>query len=265
MAQNDRHTSQNATCVQLKDVIIQAILIDINLQRMLGMKKIHLAICDDEDIDLSQALELVGEYDREDNLQISVFHSAAELFERCNAFDIILLDIEMEPPNGFETAKRLTALPDPPVIIFITKSSAYALKGYGIALRYIQKHIEKSILFEALDAAIGEAAARRMTFKVGDTTYTIRLAELLYIEVLGHYATVHTLNGQYRFRSTLRDIMGSLPKLYFASPHKSYVVNFEKIQSATSDELHLCDGTRIPISRGKSNDFNKAFYRFLGR
>ena len=230
------------------------------------MKKIHIAICDDENMDLVQTLDLLKEYDKGERLHISAFFSAGELLSSSpDTIDIVLLDIEMEPPSGLEAAKQLMTLAEPPVIIFITKNGAYAPKGYGLAIRYVQKPIDKTEFYEALDTAICEATAHRMTFKTGDTTYTVRLSELLYIEILGHYATVHSTVGEYRFRSTLQEIASNLPKLYFASHHKSYIVNLEKIQSATSYALYLCDGTRIPISRGRASEFNKAFYRFLGR
>lgn len=231
------------------------------------MERLHIAICDDESADMAQIIDALREYDKSKSFNIRTFNSAAELLQeiKTKVFDILLLDIEMDPPNGFDAAKQIIAQEDPPIIIFTTKTNAYALKGYGIALRYIQKPIKKEDLFEALDVALQDSLAHKMTFKIGDVTYALRLKNISHIEVFGHYAVVHSEGQMYRFRSTLKDIISKLPKTHFAVPHNSYVVNLEHIKAATADEILLDSGIRIPISRRKAQEFNEAFYKFIGR
>ena len=100
------------------------------------MDQLRIAICDDEILDLSQTLDLVKKYDSNNQLQITTFLRATDLMEKSksNPFNIVLLDIEMEPPTGFDIAKELILSDNSPTIIFTTKSNAYALKGYGIAI-----------------------------------------------------------------------------------------------------------------------------------
>lgn len=97
------------------------------------MEKLRLGICDDETQDLAQILEMVKQYDEDSQLQITTFLHAKDLLyaEKASGFDITILDIEMEPPTGFDIAKKLISMPNPPIVIFATKSNAYALKGYG--------------------------------------------------------------------------------------------------------------------------------------
>lgn len=228
------------------------------------MEKLRIAVCDDEAEDLAQLSALLEAYDTECMLDIQVYSGSAELLQS-GEVDIVLMDIEMPAPNGFEAAKKLKARKDPPVIVFTTKSNAYALKGYGIAIRYLQKPLQEQSFFEAMDAAIGEAVAHRLTFEVNETTYAIRLQEIVHIEVYGHYASIHAGNEVYRIRSTLKDIAAKLPRGSFGIPHKSYVVNLEHVRSATNSEILLDNGTRIPVSRRKSAEFNQTLYRFLGR
>ena len=101
------------------------------------MKKLHIMICDDDPLDLEKTTQMVKEYDVSGLLQISACLQAKELLnlDISPSYDIVLLDIEMESPNGYDVAKQLVAKADPPVIIFVTQSSEYTLKGYGIALR----------------------------------------------------------------------------------------------------------------------------------
>lgn len=231
------------------------------------MDKLRIAICDDETSDLMQILELLKIYDPDGQLLASTFLHAADLMDAAQklSFDIVLLDIEMEPPNGFDIAKKLAALPEPPIIIFATKSNAYAMKGYGIAIRYLQKPISTGDFREAMDVAIADATAHRLTFQIDNSIVSVQLRDVQYIETFGHYAVVHTDKESFRFRSTLKEIISKLPKGYFVSPHKSYVVNLEHIRSATATEISLDCGAKIPIGRKRAQIFNEAFYHFLGR
>lgn len=231
------------------------------------MEKLRLGICDDEIQDLAQILEMVKRYDEGRHLQITTFLHAKDLLHAAkeSCFDITILDIEMEPPTGFDVAKELIAMPNPPIVIFATKSNAYALKGYGVAIRYLQKPVALEELFEAMDAAVADAKAHRLTFQIDTSLISVHLRDIRFIETFGHYAVVHTAKEAYRFRSTLKDVMARLPKGYFASPHKSYVVNLEHIHSATSSEIILDCGEVVPIGRKRMQEFNDALYRFLGR
>ena len=138
------------------------------------MDQLHIAICDDEIEDLSQALDLVKIYDKSNQLQITTFLRAADLLEKVTQYSFVLLDIEMEPPSGFDIAKALISEDNAPTIIFTTKSNAYALKGYGIAIRYLQKPLMYESLSEALDIAIADATAHRLTIQVDSVLHTVR-------------------------------------------------------------------------------------------
>ena len=228
------------------------------------MDSLRIAVCDDEIADLARAAALLADYDPHRQYRVETFVKAADLLAG-DGFDIILLDIEMERPNGFEIAKQLAAREHPSVIVFTTKHSAYAVKGYGIALRYLQKPLEKHAFFDAMDAAISEASAHRITITFDDVTHMIRVRDIRYIEVFGHYTVIHTGKESLRVRSPLKEITARLPRGYFAAAHKSFVVNFEYIKAASASELWLTDGTRIPIGHTKAAAFNQAFHRFLGR
>lgn len=229
------------------------------------MGAIRVAVCDDEIQDLVQVLALIRQYDREQQLQITTLFHASALLEQKDSFDIAFLDIEMEPPNGYDIAKKLAAMEHRPVVIFVTKSSAYTIRGYGVALRYLPKPVSWEDLVDAMDAALQEVRAKRFTFSLEDATYTLRLQDLLFIEAFGHSVVIHSSSDEYRTRGSLKDLNAQLPQGCFAMPHKSYIVNLNAVKSATSTELCLINDAKIPISRRKLHDFQKRFYHFLGR
>ena len=96
-----------------------------------------IAICDDEPRDRALLSEYVFRIDS--SLNVQQFSSASDLLQAMekNFYEIVLMDIEMESPNGYDVASKLVQKRDKPLVIFVTKSNEYTIQGYGIAFRYI--------------------------------------------------------------------------------------------------------------------------------
>ena len=172
----------------------------------------------------------------------------------------------MTAPTGFEAAKQLVATQNPrPLIIFITKSDAYTIKGYGVAFRYLVKPIAWDDFALALDAALDVLSANRFSFSYNNDLVSIPLQSIYYIESFAHVAVIHTANDEFHIRATLSEVKQNLPLSRFTAPHKSYLVNMSHINTVLSDDIILTNGDRIPISRRKRQEFNADFCRFLGR
>lgn len=232
------------------------------------MEQLRIAVCDDETADLSSVIRLLQGYDKGQFFKILPYLQASELLAVASAtsIDIALMDIEMPPPSGFDVAKELIKLSHPPVIIFTTKSNVYAMRGYGIAIRYLQKPLEEEAFREAMDTAVSEAQANRLVIQVESAVHAIRLADIRYIEIIGHYAYIYSGGKEpVKIRRTLNELLATLPASRFASPHKSYIVNFEHIVRATPKAIALDNGIMVPVGRKKSTEFSRAFSAFLGR
>ena len=71
---------------------------------------LNFAICDDEPVMVKEILEQLSEYMSERNrtpYKVKSFLSGRALLESSCNFDVIFLDIQMEQPDGMETARRL--------------------------------------------------------------------------------------------------------------------------------------------------------------
>lgn len=227
----------------------------------------RIAICDDDKADLHALQKAVSIFDQCGTLDICAFSSAAELYksEMAKNFDIAILDIEMPPPNGYDIAKQLVETGSAPIIIFLTNSMSYTLRGYGIAFRYLTKPIDQTQLNNALSAAVKERSAKRFIFSVDGSSHIIRMEDIYFFEVFNHHTILHTIDQAYTFRATLKDIMTDLPMGYFGAPHQSYIVNFNHVKTATAKEIHLTNGAVIPIARRKQQEFEKQFRMYLRR
>ena len=159
----------------------------------------HIGICDDDNQDLSSLVELVQEYDTTDTITVSSFSSANALLH-CSeiaSIDIAILDIEMEAPNGYEIAIKLINLQNPPIIIFVTNSMEYTMRGYGVAHRYLAKPLVKHLLWEALDTAILKVKANRFAFVIDGCSQITKIEDIYYFEIFNHSAVIHTNKSEY--------------------------------------------------------------------
>lgn len=227
----------------------------------------HIAICEDDRQDMELACSILQQYDQQHRFTLTCFSSGADLLAAAEqtAFDIALIDIEMTAPNGFEAAQRLQALPAPPLIIFATRSMDYAIRGYGVAFRYLAKPLTPEKLVPALDAAVRELRADRFVFSLDGAAYVLRMQQIYYFDVYDHVTTVHTADEKYAIRTTLKDVLAQLPRGYFGMPHQSYIVNFAHVKTATTQEIYLTSGVRIPVSRRRQVDFMAQLQQYLGR
>ena len=125
---------------------------------------LRVAVCDDERKDLDEIVSLLKRYDSGGLLEITTFFAAKELLAASEKtpFDLAILDIEMEAPNGFEAAQMLLRQAKPPLIVFVTKSMAYTLRGYGVAFRYCQAAGGRAVSF--CDGCCRPGASRQSLF-----------------------------------------------------------------------------------------------------
>ena len=224
----------------------------------------RIAICDDDAADLHHLSDLLMKYDP--SAHVSSFGTAQALYESTKdmEYDAVLLDIEMEAPNGYEIALRLSLEESHPIIMFVTNSAAYAVQGYGLALRYLLKPLTTEALRDAMDALRQELSNNRVIVTLNGTAHVLKVQDILYAEVVNHHITLHTTKGTCSYRTTLRELMTQMPKRWFCAPHQSYVVNLLHIRTASAQEVCMIDGTRIPITRGRQREFLQSFHRFLG-
>ncbi len=227
----------------------------------------RIAICDDEKKDLEQVIDLLNRYDSGNTFAVDKFTSADDFLKAVKEvnYDIALLDIEMNGTNGYEAARLLSTYDNHPLMIFITKSMKYTISGYGIVFRYLTKPLDYAMFSSAMDSAVREVNMNRFVFTIDGTAHAIKTDDIFYFEVYGHTTILHTVNDTFSIRSTLKDTFSTLPQGYFGMPHQSYLVNFNKISSYSSNRILLTNGAGIPVSRRRFKDFNKAFSSYLGR
>jgi len=190
--------------------------------------------------------------------------------------DLLLLDVQLPGPDGFELLRALRARGrELPLVIFITAYDQYALEAFEVhALDYLLKPFSRKRFREALrrakaqlqSARLHETLERlqtllnaqgrirpRLLIKSGERIAFLPFDEIDYIEAEGKYALVHAKGQTHRLRESLSALEQKLDAR-FVRVHKSAIVNVEHIQ-----EIHpwfhgdlvlvLQDGTELKASR----------------
>lgn len=228
----------------------------------------RIAVCDDEHKQQEVLIKLIHRFDS--NLIIDLYDAALDLLLAADQipYDIVFMDIEMPSPNGFEIAEALKKKQNSPLIIFVTKSHAYTIQGYGIAFRYLPKPISYETLENTLSLAIKEREPEKIPFMCEGRYYILSVNEIAYCESLDHNLTIHTVSRSYTARIPLSDIAMQLPSEDFAQPHKSFLLNLNYVQSVGLNNvtLNLKNASiQLPLSKGKRKLFIQKLGDYIGR
>jgi DNA-binding LytR/AlgR family response regulator len=223
-----------------------------------------IAICDDEPQDLEQLKRYCQRYDP--TLKLGLFADGQQLLDafQKDFYDIILLDIQMEQPDGLVVGQRLMQQPRKPLIVFVTNSPAYATRGYGLAVRYLCKPLAYEKFASTLETVQSRVQMERLLICCEREQVVVRMEDILFVEVLSHSLLFHMKDGQvYTERGSLATVMARLPSKQFVQTHKSFCVNLDYVQRASYDMVTLTDGSRVPLSRSKTADFRDRLAQFV--
>lgn len=226
----------------------------------------RIAICDDEQSERALLRQYVQQYDSK--LLAEEYESAVELLQavKQQTYDIIFMDIEMPSFNGFDAAVTLRKRSHPPLVIFVTKSNSYTIQGYGVAFRYLQKPIAYDTFSAVLSLAIKEKQPARIAISCDGAQKILPIKNILYCEALDHNVTVRTRTTHYVTRMPLSELIALLPSSDFASPHKSYLVNLNFVQSIETNCIRLAESEEtLPLSKGKRKQFIQLLGDYIGK
>ena len=213
-------------------------------------------IIDDEPL-AQQGME---EYVREINFLelVAVCSSALKAYTVLHQerVQLILLDIDMPKISGIEFLKSLK---HPPAAIFTTAYSQYALESYELD---IIDYLVKPVSFQRFCKAVGKARdfldkklpgqrpAEEEAFflKVNSKFEKILYEEVLFVEALQNYVSVHLRNKKLVSYLTLSSLEKQLPAGRFMRVHKSYLVALNKIDAVNGNVVAIGQQL-IPVSR----------------
>lgn len=231
---------------------------------------IHIAIVDDEESYVSEIQKYLNQYSREsgETIKTTVFNDGDSIVHKYRSqFDIILMDVEMRFMDGMSAAEEIRRADSEVVIIFITQTPQYAIRGYAVeALDYLLKPISYFAFSQCLGRAISRMKKRRskpITVNIKGGTARFDAHDIYYVESSGHSMIYHTSSGSYESSSTMREIEESLSELGFFRASKWYLINLAYVDSYRDGELVL-GGTALSVSRARRRELFEALNAYWG-
>lgn len=193
--------------------------------------------------------------------------SAVEAFHKLKEeqVDLLLLDIEMPGMSGIELVKSLGN--KRPVIIFTTAKADYAVEAFELNVAdYIVKPVTPARLIQAVERAreMIESTKQELSFEkdeflfIRDSSVVRRLKidDLLFVEAMGDYVKLHTVQKYYAVHSTLKATEQRLPADKFLRVHRSFLVAINKIDTI-QDGMLMIGGMPVPVADAYRSALNK--------
>lgn len=192
-------------------------------------------------------------------------------FMKDHTVDLIFLDIQMPGVNGIEFAKDI---PKTSLVIFTTAFSEYALDSYEVdAVDYLVKPIKAERFEKAVDKAISyhkmllseekaaniEQVVNEFVFIKSDRRFfKVNFKDILFVEGLKDYVIIQMENQRLITHMNLKSIHRLLPQNKFLRVNRSYIVNKDRIDSFTNNDVVIGD-----YEIGIGNHYRNVFFEEL--
>lgn len=227
-----------------------------------------IVICDDDKNCIEDVVKLIDEYSNENSIKFEkyIYYSSKEVIENNENYDIAVLDVEMPGVDGIELGKKLRKRNSQIVLIYLTAHSQYLDSALNLnAARFFEKPIDKERFFKGLDNALERIDNTTVDFFIREDKSQVRITadSIIYIEIEKRKTRLVTTERSYSTTYTIDYFRDRLLSSVFATPHKSYIVNFNYVTQYERDKIQLAGKYIISVSKSKQTAFRKAFIRFL--
>ncbi|MBV6322272.1 LytR/AlgR family response regulator transcription factor [Duganella violaceipulchra] len=171
--------------------------------------------------------------------------AARELLAR-QEVDLVFLDVQMPKESGIDLARSLSAMAEPPLIVFVTAYNVYAIEAFEVhAMDYLLKPFDDARLAQTLERAAAMLAQRQQAgfapalraYVAAQTGYwqqvsvrsigrieCIRLEDVQWLEADGNYVKLHLEKRCVLYRMPLSRLEEHLDPVRFVRVHRRAIV-----------------------------------------
>ncbi|MBN2532576.1 MAG: response regulator transcription factor [Spirochaetales bacterium] len=188
------------------------------------------------------------------------------------AIDVVFLDINMPGEPVFKT---ISLLPDPPLVIFQTAYSEYAVDAFGInALDYLMKPVSRERLDLCIEkikkALLFQEEKPRLTqisVKYGSIMKVINISDIFAIKTEEGFSYIYSVEGRFLSDKSLQYFETILSGLRFYRVSRIGIVNLDYVKALHpmfkgSYSLELKNGIKMIVSRRRMKKL-KSLLAFL--
>lgn len=224
-----------------------------------------IAICDDEKIFVDKIYKYLWQ---QPDCTVDCFLSPETLLEQYksgNRYDVLFLDVRMNPVNGISLSKSVRAYDRHAVIVFLSAYLEYAPAGYEVnAFRYLVKPVSEDDIFQLMKSIRRQLAfTGKILFKTPQCELILHPEEILYLEARDKETVIFSEADTFSIRKGLNEVSLQLPSSLFCRIHRKYIVNLGRVREFDTNHLTLDYGHTLPVSRRQSRCFRAAMERYI--
>ena len=231
---------------------------------------IKVAIVEDISEDSRILQEYLHQYEKEngETFEINVFSDGDEIVDKYKpVYDLIFMDIEMKFMNGMSAAEEIRKIDTEVVIMFVTNTPQYAVRGYEVeAFDYILKPVSYFAFSQRLSRAIARMKKREsklLAINLKGGVFRLEVSDIFYIESRGHDIIYYTASGEYVTSGTMREIEEKMLPMNFFRGNKGYLINLAHVDGV-KDNCAIVKDKLLPLSRGRRKEFMESLAAYWG-
>ncbi len=241
-----------------------------NLVKNVVVNMMKFAICDDEPLMAQELAGYLTDYMEGNSItayDLSSFPDGRALLESDGRFDVIFLDVQMEQPDGMETAKRLRRRGDHSLLVFVTVLQECVFDAFDVeACGYLLKPLDRVRFHRTMDRVLRTLKQRvgaDIVIPRGTGCEVVLLSDIVYCEVLGRKIYLHRHDGAViDYYDKLENLERRVDGRFFKC-HRSYLVNLDYVRGCQAGQVLLLQGGRIPVSRLRERELTQTLLRYM--
>ena len=231
-----------------------------------------IAICDD-DKNMADKLtvSLKNEFMKagRNDVIIDYCDTGVQLLEtlKNKMYKAVLLNINMEPMDGFSVAEAIGKSGYRTKIIFVTSHEDVVYDTFDYTpfyfIRksryetYVQRVVKKLIAIDGYEKTI--------VLDDKDGIININSGDITYVQSEDHYLTVHTADGNsYVIRKNMMEFGQDITGTDIIRAHKKYMINYRYISriNQSTNEVIMKAGETLKLGRSYKDTFMKGYMQY---
>lgn len=232
---------------------------------------LRVAICDDSALERELLADYLSHYCNSHAIPYTcmMYECGEPLYYELGDggwFDIVLLDILMQPSLGIDVARRLREIGYKGTIVFCTAALDFAPESFEVgASGYLLKPYTVETFERTMNRILADIIENTYAIKSRSQVLHIPRDEIMYVESHNSQCILHQVgNKTYTLYKKLGEIENELAAPCFLRCHQSFLVNMNYVKAVDKD-FTLTNGDVVLIRKKNLKEIRQLYYDYLSR